>query len=257
MKKIVTLTALFFASLSLFSQTATDFTATDCSGNTVNLFSELNSGKVIVLCWVMPCGSCVGPSLTTMNVVESFSTSHPDAVDMYLVDDYANTACSVLQNWKNNSGLTGSMKVFSDAAINPSAYGTVGMPKVVVLGGASHAVFYNENDVVNATDLQSAINAALQTIGIKENNGIASSMVVYPNPSSGNSTLNFSLAESAQTEIELIDMRGSIVKEIYVGKLAQGEHSIRFSTDEIKKGSYILRVSTGSGSSYLDLVITN
>src|SRR6185436_8668613 len=132
MKKSVLLTALCMMHFAPFAQTAVDFTANDCDGNSHNLFSELNSGKVIVLCWVMPCGACTGPSLTTLNVVNSYSATNPNTVFMYIVDDYANTSCTSLDSWRNHEGL-GSAKSFSNASINMADYGAAGMPKVVVI----------------------------------------------------------------------------------------------------------------------------
>ena len=121
-----------------FAQTATDFTANDCDGTSHNLFTELNSGKVIVICWVMPCSACKGPALTTQNVVNSYLTSHPHTVYMYMCDDYANTTCTSLDSWRNNNGIT-SATLFSDAAINMADYGGNGMPKIVVIGEIGRA----------------------------------------------------------------------------------------------------------------------
>jgi len=241
--------------LSLFAQTtATDFTATDCDGTTINLFSELNSGKVIVMCWVMPCGACQGPGLTTMNVVNSYMSSNPHTVYMYVIDDYANTTCALLENWKNNIGLVGP-NTFSDASIDMADYGTIGMPKIVVVAGGAHTIFYNVNDLVNPGDLQAGINAALQVIGVNEQDAFASSLSVSPNPSTEKSELKFSLAQNAQVEITLYDMRGSLVKEIFQGKLLQGKNNIGFSTSGIAPGTYLLKLSNGSKSNYLNLVI--
>jgi hypothetical protein len=254
MKKILLFAAICVMGFASFAQTANDFTATDCDGGTFNLFSELNSGKVIVICWVMPCGACTGPALTTKNVVESYNTSNPHTVYMYLVDDYANTSCALLQNWMNNIGITGP-NVFSDAAITMAGYGATGMPKIIVVAGSAHTIFYNANDIVVASDLQTAINEGLQVIGIDEKNAFATSLSVSPNPSSEKAELKFSLAENSNGEVTLFNMQGELVKEIYQGKLVQGENSIRFSTAGIATGTYLVKVSNGTGSNYLNLVI--
>ena len=256
MKKILLFAAFVMIQISSFAQTATDFTATDCDGVTFNLFDELNSGKVIVLCWVMPCGACEGPALTTLNVVNSYMSSNPHTVYMYVADDYANTTCASLQNWMNNQGIIGPNS-FSDASINMADYGSIGMPKIVVMAGASHTVFYNANDGVNAGDLQTAINAALQVIGIDEHSVFASSLQVYPNPSNDKSELKFSLTENASIEISLFNMAGICVSEIYHGDLMQGAHSIEFRTSEIAAGTYLIKVSDGFKSNYMNLLIVH
>jgi hypothetical protein len=255
MNKILLLSALCLIGFSSSAQTtATDFTSTDCDGTAINLFSELNSGKVIVMCWVMPCGACQGPGLTTMNVVNSYMSTNPHTVYMYVIDDYANTSCALLENWKNNIGLVGP-NTFSDASIEMADYGIIGMPKIVVVAGGTHTIFYNVNDVVNPTDLQAAINAALQVIGVDEQDVFASSLSVFPNPATEKSELQFSLLENSRVEITLLDMKGAIVKDVFEGKLAQGKNKIGFSTSGIAPGTYLVKVSNGTKSNYLNLVI--
>lgn len=55
MKRLILLSLGILFSAVIFSQTiATDFSVDDCSGNFVNLFTELDAGKVVVIAWVMP-----------------------------------------------------------------------------------------------------------------------------------------------------------------------------------------------------------
>src|SRR5262245_353846 len=135
MKKSILLIAVLFLSVISFAQTATNFTCNDCSGNSHDLFSELDAGKVIVLCWVMPCGTCTSPALTSYNVVQSFQASYPNQVYFYLIDDYANTTCTSLNSWGTSIGAppSSSSLRFSNAAIDMTNYGATGMPKIVVV----------------------------------------------------------------------------------------------------------------------------
>lgn len=80
MKKIIftlTIALMFVATISKAQTTASDFTATDCSSMSHNLYTELNAGKVVVISWVMPCSACVGGATAASNAVQSFATSHP------------------------------------------------------------------------------------------------------------------------------------------------------------------------------------
>ena len=149
------------------AQTAVNFTCNDCAATSHDLYTELNAGKVIVLCWVMPCGACTGPALTTYNVVQSYQANNPNTVFMYLCDDYGNTTCASLNSWANNIGVTNTIR-FSNSAIDMMDYGSTGMPKIVVVGGSNHTVYYNSNNTVDATNLQNAINSALLATGINE-----------------------------------------------------------------------------------------
>lgn len=253
MKTIVLIAFCLMQSLA-FSQTATDFTANDCDGTSHNLFSELNSGKVIVLCWVMPCGACTGPALTTLNVVNSYLTSNPHTVYMYMIDDYANTTCTSLDSWKNNNGLT-SATSFSDASISMADYNGTGMPKIVVIGGGTHTVFYNANDVVDATALQNAIDDALDVAGISEQNKLASSLSVSPNPSSEKAELKFILAGNSNISIQLFSLQGKLVQHVFSGNLSKGENLIEMNTLNIAAGTYLVKVSDGSKRDFINLVV--
>ena len=147
--------------------TATDFTTNDCNGVNHNLFDSLDAGNVIVISWVMPDIVSATYSAPAYNAVQSFSTSHPGRVHFYIADDYANTTCANLINFGNYFNMPNST-FFSSADISMSDYGTNGMPKVVVLGGDSHTVYYNQNDnQINFNDVQTAIANALilQTYG--------------------------------------------------------------------------------------------
>ena len=169
MKKIFLFSfALLISTISFSQTTATNFNCNDCAAINHDLFSELNSGKIIVMCWVMPCISCVSPSRTAYDAVQTFATSNPGKLLFYLVDDYANTPCNSLTAWGNSNSMPNAIK-FSNAAINAANYGTVGMPKIVVIGGTNHTVFYNENDGANVNGIKPAINLALAT-AITENN---------------------------------------------------------------------------------------
>lgn len=256
MKKYLILLVWTLVLSSASAQTAVDFTSTDCSGTSFNLFTELNSGKVIVLCWVMPCGACTGPALTTLNVVQSYMSSYPHTVYMYLVDDYANTTCTSLDSWKDNNGLTAANS-FSDAAISMADYGTIGMPKIVVIAGGAHTVFYNANNTVNATDLQQALNNAVSVIGIDEKESLTSSMNIFPNPASGKASVRFSLVDDSNVTMEIFDMQGKSAQKISCGRLAPGEHQIEINTSGMASGTYLLKAADGTRKSFSNLVVAH
>lgn len=250
-KHLLLLPAIGLFTLSAHAQTATNFNCADCSGTQHDLFTELDAGKVIVIDWVMPCGTCIGPTLTTYNVVQSFQASHPDRVHMYLVDDYANTSCAALNGWKNANGFTNTT-TFSNAAINMSHYGPVGMPKVVVLGGPDHLVYYKANNAVNANNLQLAIQEALAaTNAIGESPLIGLAPVISPNPADGHATLAFTLAGAAAVGIQVQDLAGRSVQQPFNGMLPQGPHRLDLSTASLPDGIYLLRISTGGAATTL------
>ncbi len=249
--------AILIWSGSASAQTATNFNCNDCSGVSHDLFAELNAGKVIVLSWVMPCATCIGPALTAHNVVQSYQASFPNRVYFYMADDYANTSCGVLNSWGNSYNIPESnfSRRFSNAAISMLHYGSAGMPKTVVLGGTNHSVFYNINNTIDATALQNAINLALTTTGFNEPEVLFSGLNVNPNPSKGETKLVFSLGKPMNVAIDLYNLQGKKLLAFDYGKLNQGAQELELNTNAFASGTYLLRVKAGDEIRFINVVI--
>lgn len=237
--------------------TATNFTCNDCSGNSHTLFTELNAGKVIALVWVMPCATCVGPSLTTYNVVQTYTTGC--TVEYWLVDDYANTSCTTLNNWANSNGLTNSLR-FSNSVINMNDYGSTGMPKVVIVGGPSHKVYYNANNSVNSTTMQTAINLACADIaaGISESKTQSKFQLnVFPNPVTTNQiTVTYNFESASDISMNIYNVIGEKVKNIISSKnMNQGKHTTTVDCSDLPSGVYMLNILSGNKSEYVKLIV--
>ena len=247
MKKLFSfLFIVIFISCSTLSQsTATDFTVNDCNGNSHHLFSELNNGKVVVIAWVMPCPPCATHAVSAYSSALNFETSHPNRVKYYLVDDFANTTCSSLSSWANSNGL-GSTTMFSDAAITMTDYGQIGMPKVVVVGGTDHKIYFNKNS--STQGISDSISLALQATNI--NFGISEIKIeLFPNPSSDFLNISYNLTTTSAFKIELFNMIGQRAIEpinilnsssngtykLNVSELSIGTYFMKYSSDDISK----------------------
>ena len=130
------------------------------------------------------------------------------------------------------------------------------MPKIVVVGGSNHAVFYNVNNTVNATNLQNAINSALQPVGIQEKDRVTKSLTVYPNPISGLAYIQFDLAMPSEVKLELFTPNGALVLISDKGTLPAGENVLELSTTGLAAGTYMVKVSDGMLTRFNHLVIT-
>lgn len=261
MKHFYLLVISIVIGITCFAQTATNFNCTDCSGGSHNLFTELDAGKVIVLCWVMPCSSCIPNSKTTYNIVNSYQTTNPNSVFFYLADDYANTACSSLSSWANSNLMPESSFSlrFSNASINIADYGTYAMPKIVVLGGNLHSVFFdNSVTTFNATNLQTAINNALAaTSGVEEQNSELFNVSLFPMPSNNQTTLSLGLKSLSNVKIELYNVVGNKVLEIFNNQLNSGDKNIQFNTSDLTNGIYFVKVSVADRIKILKLIVSN
>jgi hypothetical protein len=261
MKKIIIVFALGLNGIA-FSQTAVNFNVDDCHGVNHDLFGELNSGKIIVIAWVMPCGGCISGALAGYTSAQSFASSHPGRVLFYLADDYANTTCNTLGNWGTNNGMAEAVP-FSNAAVSMSDYGTDGMPKVIVLGGTSHTVFYNENNnAITDSGITDAINTALAaSTNSVEENLISKEKTIYPNP--GNVVVNIDLASlgldmGSEISVILKDAAGKEVLEIVKGKIITAEtQSVQLNTGQLANGNYFVHYSDDKSAGVLKIVVAH
>ena len=242
--------------ITVFSQTAVNFNCNDCNGNNHDLFTELDSGNVIVICWVMPCYGCIGPSVQTYNIIQGFESTHPGRVQMYVCDDEGTLNCPSLVSWCLSSGLLKTIR-FSDTLIKMTDYGSSGMPKIVVLGGGSaHHVYYVANDSINETDLTNAIDAALLPYqGINENKFAFIQGKIVPNPSNELTELILEIQIPDRYNINLYDENGRYIFPVYKGNIDVGESRFKIDTSVLKQGKYFIQVNDTKRNSVFEIFV--
>ena len=257
MKRKLLFNLIFFMiSITTWSQTnATNFTANDCNGTPHDLFSVLDSGKVVVIAWVMPCASCIAGARAAHDAVQAFNVNHPNAEVFYLADDDALTSCQTLTSWGNANHMTVATH-FSNVAVNPSDYGILGMPKVVVLGGSAHHVFYNYNDGVNSSGILPAINTAFLATGI-ETASTEDSDLPFISVENQQATISLLLKSSVKVSVDLYSVAGQLIKTVEMGQLTAGTQNFTFDLDNISNGLYFLRLNYGGEFSTLKFSFIN
>jgi len=242
MKKLLLFFSFLLIVCQLNAQTATNFTCNDCSGASHDLFTELDSGNIIVISWVMPCASCVSPTLTTYNVVQSYETTHPGKVRMYVCDDYADIICSQLNSWANSNGIMNTRK-FSDSQIKMTDYGTEGMPKTVILAGSNHQVFYNKNNSVVDREIQAAIDSALSVSATLSEINNGASNYISPNPALGATNLILNSESFSSCSIQILTIEGKLVVPCFTVDLLQGINEINLPVSNLQNGIYLVLVA--------------
>jgi len=254
MKKILLINALVCFSVGIiFAQTtATDFTTNDCNGTSHQLFSELDAGNVIVICWVMPCTPCATYAGYASNAVQSFATSHPGRVKYYLVDDYANSTCGYIDGWASNYNIATDAS-FSTTDLDMLDYGTIGMPKVIVLGKNTHTIYYNKNDnKTTQIGVENAITLALtSSTGIDEQAENNLNLTAYPNPTIG--IINVEYNSQTPVQFDVINMLGENV-------FSQNTNNTKKTTIDVSslaKGLYFLQMTTESKTTSLKFTLNN
>lgn len=240
--------ALLMAANTCFGQaTATDFTATDCSGASHNLYTELAQGKVVVLVWVMPCATCINDAKGAYEAVNSFATSNPGKVLYYMIDDNGGTSCATLTNWANNNGIKQNVTLFRNQGevINEDDFGGTGMPHVVVVG-YDKKIYLNVRDGQNnRSAIQEAIGKALLATSVSENLPLNNNISVYPNPAKDNLLVNFNLSSASEVTFEVYNTLGESILNNTSGYKPAGSNQLSIDTKSFGEGIYILKISTG------------
>ena len=257
MKKLIFSSTLLFLACTTFGQiNAIDFTANDCNGTSHNLFTELDAGKVVVIAWVMPCTSCITDPLAANTIVQGYATSNPGQVLFYLADDFANTSCVGLTAWANNYAMTG-VTTFSDAALDMTDYGTIGMPKIVVLGGTNHNVYYNENS--SSFGIKTAIDQALANapVGVDEKLNTNVVLKTFPNPAKRVLNVNYILTETSVVSMDIINIIGSNTMHITNQQLNKaGTQNTQIDISSLSNGVYFLKINTTKEETTVKFVVS-
>jgi hypothetical protein len=82
---------------------------------------------------------------------------------------------------------------------------------------------------------------------------------VYPNPASGNVSISFTTTVTSKTKLELYDMSGKLVKNLYEGVLGKDtRQKIELQTRSLPAGIYMMSLQTGNRIvKQSKLVVTN
>lgn len=256
MKKVLLLNLIIltFGSFSYGQTTATDFTATSCTGTDYNLYDELDAGKTVVITWVMPCFSCIGPAVAAFDAVQTYPAG--DNVVFYLVDDYANTSCNTMNSWATDNSMSHAI-IFSDNAIDMADYGTAGMPKVVVIS-CSREILYNSN--TGASGLTTAIDQAIihcETANFIENPFQSLDLNVWPNPAQNTAFINYNLSVNTEININIYNLLGENVKTVINNEQQIGQQNIPINTDDLPNGVYFIKLDSAEDSRTIKLTISH
>jgi len=254
MNKFIIIALLGLVSWYGAAQTAVNFSANDCKGEPYDLYTELDNGKVVVVCWIMPCGSCILPAVTTYNVVQSFSESHPDKVVMYLCDDFADSNCATVNAWGNAHEMSNTIR-FSDASIDMLDYGGYGMPKTVVFGSRDHKIYDTQIYTVDHNQLLAAINLAITESSSVNSAGVDAKLSLTPNPATTSSLLSFYLSEPTELRVGIFASQGNMVQKPQTYHLGAGNHEILLDTQTLKSGFYFIKLQSSSGTETIKLCI--
>ncbi len=98
--------------------------------------------------------------------------------------------------------------------------------------------------------------SAPRTVGIPEVSETIGKVSLFPNPSNGQSTLEFSLKGRGKTEINIYSIQGRLVQSINEETASEGLHRVSLPTANLLPGVYFVRLRIGSSEKTTKMIIT-
>ena len=92
------------------------------------------------------------------------------------------------------------------------------------------------------------------SVGIDENSSSAKMLSVYPNPSSNLLNVSFTLENSSNVKVQLLDLSGKLLQELN-SKSSVGENTLSMNLEGIDNGIYFVRLLTDNGTETKKIVI--
>lgn len=260
--KIITLTlaltSLFTSQITKAQTTAMDFTIVDCNGGGPhNLYSDLDAGNAVIIEFFMnSCGSCItaGQKLEAMKA--NLLSQYPGKIKSYAFGYTNSYSCTTVKNWVNNNGFT---SIPSDSgAAQVAYYGGMGMPTIVILGGANHAVLgspYIGFTTSDTTTMANDIRALFNSVGVKENDQIISDLNVYPNPANTEFKVSTTISVATHLVIDVLDITGRVVLKAVDEHIEAGSYTKTVNTSDLTVGNYVIRINANGSLSHQKLSI--
>lgn len=211
--------------------------------NATNISSTFGLAGSFEYCF--PAVASIGTNTSDKAVVISFSRSGPSIypeVRALVCDDQMNWSNSILvragQNYIDYSWTTTSDERWGDYSGIARKYNS-NPPAVWVAGDYGNASNYWSQWIGEIT--------TVSTIGIKENEKpLVSNTSVFPNPVFEIYKIEFETSSTIPVKIEIMDIEGKIIKELFNGQSYNGKNLFTFNKSALASGVYFINISSNS-----------
>jgi hypothetical protein len=85
------------------------------------------------------------------------------------------------------------------------------------------------------------------SLGLEETQGGLTLSNVYPNPTTGNSTVSFALANTQDVNVTVYNVAGQAVYTNNLGTVQAGSHSFEINSKEFNSGVYMVNITSNDG----------
>ena len=261
MKKLLLVFTAMAVSGILFAQTTTcpNLTMTNTNGQSRDLYTELASGKAIVLdLFFTTCGWCqaYAPKIDQAYVAHGSGTGSSDfwGIDVGIGGNPESNAS--INTYKTTYGVTNqcfggtaSQAAFGKLA-NAFAPGQTnfGMPLYAVICPNKKG-FWKVNYPPTATGFDTYFSqcGVLGVNNIVRDESQARFVSIYPNPANNESKIDFFISERGKVQIAIFNLLGEQVDVIANETFDMGTHTLDFSAVALTSGNYLIKMITENG----------
>ena len=264
MKRIIKSLALSLVAISSQAQigaVASNFTQVDINGNTQDLYTYLNAGKVVIVdmsaTW---CGPCWG--FHSAHYLEDLhdqfgAPGTNEAVVIFYEDDTQTTLADLNGTGSNTQGnwVTGvTFSMINATAALPAEYGT-GYPTISVICPTDKKIkdnLYNYSTIAAMkTAVQGIITACASSSAslieetVNEDNSLAVS--ISPNPTTNVTSIKFNVSTAKSATINLYSVTGQLISTSTY-QVVEGANEIELNMTNLEIGTYFVNVSTNESN---------
>ncbi len=230
---------------------ATDFTMNDCNGKMHNLFSELDSGNVVIMEFFMTsCQSCIDAGKDMKPMHQSLVNQYGNKVRFFQTGFNNTYSCATVLNWINTNNFIS--VPFDSGAYQVAYYGGMGMPTIAIAAGNTHKLLFlnvgfNTSDTtIMGIEIRNFLDSVYA--GVNNINTVVESSV-FPNPASEQISISLNSKESGILKLELLNSIGALVSDLTVENIYAGYWKKTFTLPPTS-GVYFVRGSINNKSFY-------
>ena len=249
MKNIICLLIAFvLISTTKAQTTAMDFTQNDCSGTPHHLFSELDSGNVIIMEFIMTCSSCIAAGHAIETMMTDLEMQYPGKVRLYQIAYTNSYTCTDMENFKNTNGFSSS--TFDQGATMVAYYGGFGMPTVAIVGGTSHDVLYTSvgfgpSDTTYAGPIIRSFFTSLSVPQLPES---ITSFKTFPTFANDVLNVQIDFKKQSVVKMQIVNMSGKLISDLPSDNIIVGTQNKTVDVSNLSVGNYMLKVEIDAES---------
>jgi hypothetical protein len=137
-------------------------------------------------------------------------------------------------------------------------YGAYGMPKLVVLAGATHSVCYNQNDnSIVENDVQAAVALALGSMtSVREDSDAINNVKILPNPAESKLQFQFNSEGSTYYTAEVVNVLGRTCMS-FTAHSVTGENANSVDVSDLPNGVYFLKITDKTQRDLIKFIIAH